>query len=51
MISNDKNVEVSKPPITAMAIGARKLGSAPLPMATGVIPAPMQYGDTAIWGH
>jgi hypothetical protein len=30
-----------RPPITAVAIGMRKLGSAPKPIAIGSIPAPM----------
>jgi hypothetical protein len=35
------SVEVIRPPITAMAMGERKLGSAPQPKASGSMPAPM----------
>lgn len=41
MTNRLKKVEVIKPPITTMAIGARKLGSAPKPSAMGSMPAPM----------
>ena len=34
-------VEVISPPITTIAIGARKLGSVPSPSAIGVMPAPI----------
>ena len=37
-----KNVEVIKPPMTATAIGLRKLlSAAPQPKAIGIMPAPM----------
>ena len=39
--SSDSSVEVISPPITAMAIGERKLGSAPQPIAIGSMPAPI----------
>ena len=34
-------VEVISPPITTIAIGARKLGSTPMPSAIGSMPAPI----------
>lgn len=37
-------VEVIKPPMTAIAIGERKLGSAPKPQASGNMPAPIAMG-------
>ena len=36
-----RNVEVISPPITTIAIGARKLGSVPRPSAIGSMPAPI----------
>jgi hypothetical protein len=36
-----RNVLVIKPPMTTMAIGARKLGSVPKPSAIGNMPAPI----------
>jgi len=36
-----RKVEVIRPPITTIAIGARKLGSVPRPIATGIMPAPI----------
>ena len=53
--SSDKKVEVIKPPITATAIGDRKLGSAvPVPMAMGNMPAAiamvvMMIGLARLW--
>ena len=47
-------MEVIKPPITAIAIGERKLGSAPQPSASGIMPAPiamvvMMIGRLRLW--
>jgi hypothetical protein len=41
MTSRLRKVEVIRPPMTTMAIGARKLGSLPMPMAIGNMPAPI----------
>jgi hypothetical protein len=41
MTSRLRKVEVIRPPITTMAIGARKLGSTPRPSAMGIMPAPI----------
>jgi hypothetical protein len=45
---------VIRPPITAIAIGERKLGSAPQPSASGIMPAPiamvvMTIGRLRLW--
>lgn len=52
--SKDKNVLVINPPITEIAIGARKLGSVPIPSAIGNMPAPiasvvMMIGRARLW--
>lgn len=55
MTSKLKNVEVSKPPITTIAIGCRKLESPPVRLkATGNMPAPiaivvMTIGRARLW--
>ena len=39
--TSDRSVEVIRPPMTAIAIGARKPASAPTPIAAGTMPATM----------
>jgi hypothetical protein len=41
MTSRLRKVEVIKPPMTTMPMGARKLGSTPQPSAMGIMPAAM----------
>ena len=54
MTSRLRKVEVISPPITTIAIGARKLGSTPMPSAIGIMPAPiamvvMTIGRARLW--